>query len=175
MTTTLDLQTLDFPAVDIDPMIFRRTLGSYPTGVSVITTETATGRSGMVVGTFTSISLDPPIVGFFPKRDSATLTEIIHSGKFCVNVLGTEHEHLSRKFCGPHEERFTDVPTSRGVTGAPQLDEALLWIDCTLERVVPVGDHVLVAGRVHALSENENQQMDPLVFHRGGYHGLSSE
>ncbi|QGU06930.1 Flavin-dependent monooxygenase, reductase subunit HsaB [Corynebacterium occultum] len=174
MTTTLDLQTFELPSVDIDPLLFRRTLGGYPTGVSVITVAGNGGPSGMVVGTFTSISLDPPIVGFFPKRDSSTLTDIIQAGHFCVNVLGTEHEHLSRKFCGPREERFEGVPTTRGATGAPRLDEALLWIDCTLERVVPVGDHVLVTGRVHDLSEN-NDQMDPLVFHRGGYFGLNPQ
>lgn len=172
MTIALDRQTFDLPALDIDPLVYRRTLGSYPTGVSVITVATNEGASGMVVGTFTSISLDPPIVGFFPTSNSSTLTDIIQAGHFCVNVLGSDHEHLSRKFCGPREERFDGVATHPARSGAPQLDEALLWIDCTLERVVPVGDHMLVTGRVHDLSENHLQKTDPLVFHRGSYFGL---
>ncbi|MGP6175598.1 flavin reductase family protein [Corynebacterium sp. A21] len=174
MTIALDRRPSILPDVDIDPLVYRRTLGSYPTGVSVITVAGNEGPSGMVVGTFTSISLDPPIVGFFPKSDSSTLTDIIQAGHFCVNVLSSDHEHLSRKFCRPREERFDGVPTSLAPSGAPQLDDALLWIDCTLERVVPVGDHVLVTGRVHDLSENP-EQMDPLVFHRGGYFGLNPQ
>lgn len=174
MTAALDQQTFNLPDLDIDPLTYRKSLGNYPTGVSVVTANCAGDLSGMVVGTFTSISLDPPIVGFFPKRDSSTLTDIIRAGHFCVNVLGAEHQDLSRKFCGPREERFQGVATHPAVSGAPQLDEALLWIDCTLERVVPVGDHVLVTGRVHDLNENI-QQMDPLVFHRGSYFGLSEQ
>jgi 3-hydroxy-9,10-secoandrosta-1,3,5(10)-triene-9,17-dione monooxygenase reductase component len=172
MATAVIKQSPHNSQTGIDPLHFRQVLASYPTGVAVITAATDQGWAGMCVGTFTSISLDPPLVGFFPKLGSETLDRIIQAGHFCVNVIGANHEHLSRKFTGPWEDRFVGIRAVPAASGAPRLEESVLWIDCTLERVVEIGDHALVVGRVHDLG-TEKSGAEPLVFHRGSYSTLS--
>ena len=137
----------------IDPKHFRDVLGSYPTGVCVITSIDETGqRWGLAVGTFSSISLDPPLVGFLPDKRSQSWSNIAPTGRFCVNVLGCEQLD----------------GTSPG--GLPILDGALAWIECAIEQVVELGDHLLVVGAVQAMERNPDGS--PLIFYRGGYHRL---
>jgi len=156
----------------IDPNLFRDVLGSYPTGVCVITSIDGAGaRTGLVVGSFTSISLDPPLVGFFPDKGSKSWPRIAESGRFCVNVLGSGQIDLCRRFASRLPDKFEDLAHGNSPAGLPLLDDALAWIDCVIERVVDIGDHFLVVGLVEDLGRK--QQGNPLLFFRGGYHDLA--
>ena len=145
----------------------RSVLSYYPTGVAIITSIDDDRPVGFVVGSFTSISIEPPLVGFFVATTSSTLASIRDSQVFCCNVLSSDHEPLSAKFCSKSTERFADVRWRRGVTGSPILHEAVAWLDCTLFDIHQVGDHVLVVGEVVNLRAARN--VTPLVFHRGTY------
>ncbi|MFT4233061.1 MAG: flavin reductase [Leucobacter sp.] len=151
-----------------DPRWFRTVLGQYPTGVSVITTTEADGtRAGFVVGTFSSISLNPPLVGFMPDKGSSSWPRIRAAGKFCVNILSADQEHLCRQFASKNGDRFAGVATRESGLGNPILEDAVAWIDCTLDNVVEAGDHYIVMGAVNELDIESGSL--PLLFFQGGY------
>ena len=157
----------------IDSRHFRNVLGSYPTGVCVITSVDADGnRLGLVIGSFVSISLDPPLVGFFPDKRSGTWPRIEASGRFCVNVLGSDQLALCQRFAARGEDKFAELAHGHAPSGLPLLDDAIAWIDCRIDRVTEVGDHWLVVGEVEAMDRREHGT--PLMFFRGGYHDLAT-
>jgi len=154
-----------------DPTVFRRVLGHYPTGVCIITAIPEGGRPvGMSVGSFTSVSLDPPLVGFFPDRKSTSWPHIERAGRFCVNVLAEHQESVCRAFAAKVEDKFAGISHRLSAAGQPILDDILAWIDCELHEVHEVGDHFLVLGRVHSLAVE--QPGKPLIFFQGGYSQL---
>lgn len=156
----------DAPA--IAPGLFRQVLGHFPTGVTVVTAIDGDTPVGLAVGSFFSVSLDPPLVGFCPDKQSSSWEVIRRSGRFCVNILADDQEGLSRQFATKGADKFLGVgwtPTADG--GSPHLADVLAWIDCRIEAVHDAGDHELCIGRVAALAvEREGR---PLVFYRGGY------
>jgi flavin reductase (DIM6/NTAB) family NADH-FMN oxidoreductase RutF/DNA-binding IclR family transcriptional regulator len=148
---------------------FRRALGQYPTGVAVITARQDDGTPvGMVVGTFPSVSLDPPLVGFLPDRTSSTWPLIQAAGRFCVNVLGAGQEHVCRAFVTKAPDRFDVHGAGDTASGSPRLAGTVLWVDCDVDAVLPAGDHDMVLGRVRDLGVPEDAGL-PLLFVRGGY------
>jgi 3-hydroxy-9,10-secoandrosta-1,3,5(10)-triene-9,17-dione monooxygenase reductase component len=149
---------------------FRRVLGHVPTGVALITATTPAGPAGMAVNSFTSVSLDPPLVSFCAARTSSTWPRIRAAGAFSVNVLGEEHTELSRRFAQKDADRFAGLGHRPGTTGAPVLDGVAAHLDCELHDVLDAGDHVIVLGRVVHLDADEGVR--PLVFHGGGYCSL---
>lgn len=156
----------------IDPALFRSVLGAYPTGVVVITAVDGEGaRHGMVIGSFTSISLDPALVGFFPDRKSRSWAQIAPVGRFCVNVLGSDQLDLCRRFAARAEDKFADLAHGHTPSGQPLLENAIAWIDCRIERITEVGDHFLVVGAVEAL--DRSNVGTPLLFCSGQYHDLA--
>ncbi len=147
---------------------FREVLGQYPTGVCVVTAAPAEGPpAGFVVGSFTSVSLDPPLVAFFPDKSSTSWPRIAGAGHFCVNILSADQEHLCRQFASKAEDKFSGVRTRTASTGAPILDGVVAWIDCELESVAEAGDHFIVLGRVRELQVETGAL--PLLFFQGGY------
>lgn len=147
---------------------FRRILGHYPTGVCVVTATGPDGVSaGMVVGSFTSVSLEPPLVAFFPDRSSTSWPQIERAGKFCVNVLASDQHELCRRFSAKGADKFANVSHSVSANGSPILNDVVAWIDCTLDAVHEAGDHYIVLGRVLAL--DVARAGEPLLFLRGGY------
>ena len=151
---------------------FRRVLGHYPTGVCIVTATPVDGRAtGMVVGSFTSVSLDPPLVAFFPAKISASWPRIQTAGKFCVNVLASDQRPLCQDFGGRGMAKLAGLPHRISVNGSPILDDVLAWIDCTLDAVHEAGDHYVVIGRVVALEVE--RYGSPLLFFRGGYGAFS--
>jgi flavin reductase (DIM6/NTAB) family NADH-FMN oxidoreductase RutF len=147
---------------------FRDVLGHFPTSVVAITTlDTDCQPRGLVVGTFTSVSLDPPLVAFLVDSSSATLAIIRDAGRFCANALASNQERLSRRMSGSSAQRFEGVTWQPSPLGSPVLEGIVAWVDCTIEKIVELGDHVLVAGRVHDLRIESVKT--PLVFFRGGY------
>lgn len=151
----------------IDPLEFRRVLGHFPTGVTVVAAAPDERPAGMTVGSFFSISLDPPLVGFCVDHGSSSWPEIEPAGAFSVNVLGAEQSSLSNHFARTTGDRFADVLWHPGVTGSPILDEALTHIECATEQVVEAGDHWIVIGRVVDLGVD--REGAPLLFFKGGY------
>ena len=152
----------------VDPNMFRHIVGHYPTGVCVISTMSDEGVPiGMAVGTFTSVSLDPPLVAFLPSKASRSWSAIERARQFCVSVLADDQEWLCARFASKLENKFQDVSHRLSEAGLPVLDEALAWIDCSLHAVHEAGDHLIVLGEVRALAIA--RQTGPLIFYRGGY------
>ena len=157
----------------IDSLHFRNVLGAYPTGVCVITAEDAAGRKhAMVVGSFTSISLDPPLVGFFPATTSRSWADMAEIGRFAINVLGADQLAHCQQFAGRSDDKFAGIAHGKTPGGQPLVDNALAWLDCTTDLVQEIGDHYLVVGRVEALDKADGS--DPLLFFGGKYHGLGA-
>lgn len=147
---------------------FRDVLGHFPTSVVAITTRDDDARPhGLIVGTFTSVSLDPPLVSFLVDTSSTTLRRIRDTGRFCANALAGNQEDLSRRMAARGGDRFDGVPWQPSALGNPVLAGVLAWVDCTVARVVEIGDHVLVVGQVHDLRVESVRT--PLLFFRGGY------
>jgi 3-hydroxy-9,10-secoandrosta-1,3,5(10)-triene-9,17-dione monooxygenase reductase component len=149
---------------------FRRVLGHVPTGVTLITASTPAGPAGMAVNSFTSVSLDPPLISFCAARTSATWPLIRAAGAFGVNVLSEQHAEVSRRFAQKGVDRFAGTSYRLGVTGAPVLSGLVASLDCELFGEHDAGDHVIVVGRVVHLEVDE--AVRPLVFHAGRYCGL---
>jgi flavin reductase (DIM6/NTAB) family NADH-FMN oxidoreductase RutF len=149
---------------------FRRVLGRVPTGVVLVTAWTGDGPVGMAVNSFTSVSLDPPLVSFCAASSSATWPRIRSVEAFSVNVLGEHHAEVSRRFAQKGVDRFAGLGHRPGVTGAPVLDGVAAHLDCELHAVHRAGDHVIVLGHVVHLDADEDVR--PLVFHGGDYCGL---
>lgn len=157
----------------IDPSKFRTVLGHFPTGVTVISAEDDGGKVGLAVGSFLSVSLDPPLVGFAAGTQSTSWPRIRRAGRFCVNVLGDHQEDVCRIFAGKGDDKFAGVGYDAApFSGAPRIDDAVAWIDCEIDAVHPAGDHDLVIGRVHDLAVVEDTKHHPLIFFRGGYASL---
>ncbi|HEX4655062.1 MAG TPA: flavin reductase [Mycobacteriales bacterium] len=159
--------------MSFDPPKFRQVLGHFPTGVAVVTGMDVDGNpAGMAVGSFTSVSLDPPLVAFMPDRSSTSWPRFRESGSFCVNILGAEQESVCRTFAGRGGDKFADLSWRPAGSGAPLLDGVLAWIDCDTEVVHEAGDHFIVIGRVRDLDIGTPAL--PLVFFQGGYGRFSS-
>jgi flavin reductase (DIM6/NTAB) family NADH-FMN oxidoreductase RutF len=151
----------------VDAAHFRRVLGHFPTGVTVIAAVADGTPAGLAVGSFFSLSLDPPLVGFCADRSSSTWPTIEAAGAFCVNVLAEDQEEICRRFAMKGADKFAGIGFGVTATGSPRLDGALAWIDCELDVVHDGGDHVIAVGRVIEL--DVARQGSPLVFFRGGY------
>ena len=160
------------PTGPIDPQEYRRVLGHLPTGVVGVTSLAPDGSPvGMAIGSFTSVSLDPPLVAFLPARTSQTYPVIRRSGRFCVNVLTADQEHVCRAFATSGGDKFAEVSWAPSRSGSPILDGALAWVDCDVETVYEAGDHDIVIGRVRSLGLADDAL--PLVFFQGGYGRLA--
>ncbi len=158
--------------VTIDPNRFRQVLGAYPTGVCAVTALDEQERPvGMVVGTFTSVSLDPPLVGFLPDRKSSSWPEIAKAGRFCVNVLGSDQQDICRKLASKGPDKFAEVDFTVSDHGVPVLAGIIARIECTLHSVTEAGDHWFVLGNVVHLEAP--READPMLFHRGRYGGFA--
>lgn len=156
----------------IDSSVFREVLGQYPTGVSVVTAAQSEGKAvGLAVGSFTSVSLDPPLVAFVVDRASSSWPKIQATGAFCANVLGADQEHICRVFASKAADKFADLEWSRAASGSPILDGAVAWIDCRIQTVHEAGDHFIVIGEVLNLAAVGPKL--PLLFFRGGYGSFS--
>jgi flavin reductase (DIM6/NTAB) family NADH-FMN oxidoreductase RutF len=152
----------------IDPGAFRHILGRYPTGVCVVTAMPADGvPAGMAVGSFTSVSLDPPLIGFFPDKTSTSWPRIERTGRFCVNVLAHDQQWLCGRFASKMASKFEGVSHAVSEGRAPVLDDVVAWIDCVMHAVQEAGDHYFVLGEVQALGVGRD--VPPLLFFQGGY------
>ena len=151
----------------VDPRLMRDVLGHFASGVTVVTADTDDGPIGFTCQSFSSLSLDPPLIAFAPARTSQTWPRLRDMGRFCVNVLADEQSELSQAFARSGTDKFAGVPWRRSRHGSPVLEGVVAWIDCALWAEYDGGDHTLVAGRVVDLGADPGRR--PLLFHRGGY------
>jgi len=155
------------PPTSFDSAKFRQVLGHFPTGVTVITAAPESGPVGLAVGSFASVSLDPPLVAFFAAKGSSSWPKIETSGAFCVNILAEDQEDVCRRFASKGDDKFAGLGWKPAGSGAPLLDGVVAWIDCDIQSVAEAGDHVCVMGEVCDLDVSHDGA--PLLFFRGGY------
>jgi flavin reductase (DIM6/NTAB) family NADH-FMN oxidoreductase RutF len=150
----------------IDSARFRQVLGHFASGVTVITTSYQGQNAGMTVSSFSSLSLDPPLILFCVDVRLATHEALLGAKQFVVNILSNEQEHLSRQFASREQDKFIGVAHHPGVLGVPILDGALAAIECRLHSTAAGGDHTILIGEVIAAQIREGE---PLLYYRGGY------
>jgi flavin reductase (DIM6/NTAB) family NADH-FMN oxidoreductase RutF len=126
----------------------------------------------MAIGSFSSVSLDPPLVAFMPDKSSSSWPKFRDSGHFCVNILGSDQESVCRTFAVSGGDKFAELSWHPAGSGSPILDGVLAWIDCDIEVVHEAGDHYIVIGRVRELDVESTAL--PLVFFQGGYGRFSA-
>lgn len=148
---------------------FREVLGQYPTGVTAITALDPAGEPiAMVVGTFSSVSLDPPLVSFMPTRTSGSYARLMEAETLCANVLAMDQEPLCRQLARPGGmEKFEGVSWSSSPGGAPIIEGAAAWVEFTVQQRIEAGDHDIVLGLVSHLDTGDGGL--PLLFLGGGY------
>ena len=151
----------------IGPDDFRRLLGHFPSGVTIVTTSDADGRpAGLTVSAFASLSLEPPLVLVCVDHKAQSYPALKDNRGFAVNVLSTDHEAISRRFASTRLDKFDGVAYQMSALGLPLLGGALAHIECvTVNRHVE-GDHTIFVGRVEAGATADGE---PLLYHRGTY------
>jgi 3-hydroxy-9,10-secoandrosta-1,3,5(10)-triene-9,17-dione monooxygenase reductase component len=154
-----------------DAKAFRRALGRFPTGVTVVTTRGPDGGFvGLTANSFNSVSLDPPLVLWSIGKQQTSLPAFRQAGVFAVNVLAANQIALSQRFASPIPDRFRDVPTFRAETGAPLLEGTSAWFDCALHHSYDGGDHLIFVGRVLAC----HAEARPALVYADGQYGVPS-
>lgn len=152
---------------EFDSAYFRSVLGHVPTSVVVVTGLNSVGQPfGITIGSFTSVSLDPPLVGFFPGTSSRSWAAIRESGRFCVNVLAGSQDELCWAFAKEGDDKFANIDWTPSAGGSPVLPGVIASIDCAIESETDAGDHVFVLGRVEAL-DHVDDATDAMIFFRG--------
>ena len=160
-------------AVNFKPELLRETLGLFPTGIAVVTAKAADGALyGVTVNSFSSVSLDPPLVLFSLARTLHTLAALLSAGAFAIHFLREDQQHLSARFAKPSANKWEGLRRRAGVTGSPVLEPALALLECRLYAQYDGGDHVILVGRITHIEKDTGG--NPLVFFRGRYHTIGS-
>lgn len=155
------------------PSAFREALGRFATGITVMTTQDAQeGRYGVTATSFSSLSLDPPLVQWSLRNAAYSLPIFLRSGHFAVNILAVGQEDVSRRFATADVDRFAGLDTQDGLGGLPLISGAAAWIECALETTLPGGDHTILVGRVLRARTFSKQ---PLLHWRGAYLSIEND
>ena len=150
-----------------DPRALRSAFGAFATGVTVVTALDEEGRPlGFTANSFTSVSLDPPLLLVCLARTSRNFNAMTTGKGFAVNILAETQEAISNTFARPSEDRFAGLDWKQGPFGSPVLGGAAAWFDCSLHQVIEAGDHVILLGRIEAF---ENTERTGLGYARGKY------
>ncbi|MEW6630495.1 MAG: flavin reductase family protein [Pseudomonadota bacterium] len=151
----------------IDPIALRRAFGTFVTGVTVITTRDGDGNPrGMTANSFTSVSLDPPLLLVCVGKSAASFRAFNETSAFAVNFLHEGQADVSSVFASKAADKFQSVNHDRAHTGAPVLTDSLTWFDCTVHNRIEAGDHIILIGQVQAFGTSPSP---PLGFCRGRY------
>ncbi len=157
------------PQVELESAEFRRILGHFVTGVTIVTaTDPSTGEAcGLTANAVASVSLDPALILVCVDHATESHDRIVAAGAFAVNILSEDQERLSRRFATwGTPEKFGGVGYHRAATGAPILDACLAWVECRMWACYPGGDHSIMVGE--AIGGNAREGA-PLIYYRGGY------
>lgn len=151
----------------IDPRALRDAFGCFMTGVTVVTTiDQSNNPLGFTANSFSSVSLDPPLLLVSIANKSVNLQTFQAAPGFAVNILSEEQKSVSANFARPVEDRFASVYWRRGPVGSPLIAEVSAWFDCTLEQVIPAGDHSILLGRIGGFEATSHPG---LGYYRGAY------
>ena len=160
--------------IDDSGHAFRQAAGRFASGVTVVTTRASQGHYGVTVSSFASLSLNPLLVTVSINRSSPFLEYVRSAEAFAVSVLASDQQQVAAYFAArgrtPEPAGFATVPTTSDETGAPIIDGCLSWFDCTVEDLLPGGDHEILVGRVAAAGGRTGE---PLVYWAGGYRALT--
>jgi flavin reductase (DIM6/NTAB) family NADH-FMN oxidoreductase RutF len=151
----------------VDQQAMRDVLGHFASGVTVVTAVTDTGPTGFTCQSFSSLSLDPPLIAFAPAKTSQTWPALRAIGQFCVNVLAEGQDDVSQNFARSGADKFAGFPWTPSSHGSPVLDDVVAWLDGELWAEYDGGDHTIVVARVLDLGADPDRR--PLLFHRGTY------
>ncbi|BAU96754.1 flavin reductase [Corynebacterium suranareeae] len=151
-----------------DPKTFRNVMGHYPTGVAIVTGRANNGDLlAMVVGTFSSVSLDPPLVSFMPMKSSKTFARMRECSSLCINIVGGEQEEEMLGIARRWENKLDGVDWYMSPSGDPVLKNAIAWIDTSISSIIEAGDHWITLCEVHDMEITN--PVSPLLFFQGGY------
>jgi flavin reductase (DIM6/NTAB) family NADH-FMN oxidoreductase RutF len=152
---------------DIDPILLRRAFGIFPTGVVAVAAEVDGRLLGLAASSFTSVSLEPPLVSLSIANTSTTWPDLRRATHLGVTVLADHHRAAARQLAGPVDGRFDGLAVALSGDGAVTLTGGLALFDTTIYREVEAGDHIIVLLRLHAVEQADDSL--PLVFHRSGF------
>lgn len=156
--------------ISMDTGALRKALGSFTTGVTIITALGKNGQNvGMTANSFTSVSLDPALVLWSIGRDSNCFDDFVAAEAFAVHVLASDQQALSNRFANTGSDRFAGLECTEGLMGVPLLPYSSSCFQCTTENQYDGGDHVILVGKVHDFADTGQE---PLIFHRGNYASL---
>jgi flavin reductase (DIM6/NTAB) family NADH-FMN oxidoreductase RutF len=161
---------------DLDPIRLRRAFGVFPSGVVAVAAAVDGKLVGLAASSFTSVSLDPPLVSFSIAKTSKTWPDLRRADHLGVTVLAEHHGAICRQLAGAVEHRFDGVQASVSEDGAVTLDDGLARFDTTIYREVEAGDHKIVLLELHAFDHPIDEDLlSPLVFHRSVFGRLSAQ
>lgn len=150
-----------------DSQAFRRALGNFATGITVITAVSPEGEPvGITANSFNSVSLDPPLILWSIDKRSTNLQTFCEASHFAVNILAADQMHLSNQFARPSDDKFAGVSFREGLGGAAVLSDCAAVFECSRHQVVDAGDHFILVGKVEQF---EAEGRAPLCYHQGGY------
>lgn len=155
----------------IDEARFRQTMGYFASGVTVVTTHHNEQPYGITVSSFTSLSLQPPLILVCIDTSLRTHDAILSAGCFAVNFLEKQQEHISRQFASRDDDKFATISWHKGQLGLPLLEHVHATVECRLYNTLPGGDHSIFVGEV---AFTEVYEGSPLLYYRRGYHELKS-
>lgn len=151
-----------------NPREIRNLLGQFATGVTVITTRGKGGRKvGMTANSFSSLSLDPPLILWSLSKTAPSLEEFVDAEHFAIHMLAQEHHQISGHFARAAEDKFAGVVHRECESGVPILEDALATLVCKNIQQYEGGDHLIFIGKIE---KYQQRQGEPLVFHAGKYH-----
>jgi flavin reductase (DIM6/NTAB) family NADH-FMN oxidoreductase RutF len=151
----------------LDPVRLRAAFGAFPSGVVAVAAWVDDRIVGLAASSFTSVSLDPPLVSFSIGNTSRTWPLLRRAAHVGVTVLADHHDDVARQLAGPFETRFDGLDMAQHDGGAVTLTDGIAWFDTTIDRHVEAGDHTIVLLRLHAVADADRSL--PLVFHRSGF------
>jgi flavin reductase (DIM6/NTAB) family NADH-FMN oxidoreductase RutF len=154
----------------MDSRAFRNALGCFPTGVAVVTAAGVDGHFGITVNSFTSVSLDPPLLLWCMDRRSRRHDIFVKAAGFTVSILGTGHKEVSSRLARPGEHALDGIALIETELGPPALADSLAVFECAAEKMMEAGDHTILLGRVLRFSCPATSA--PLVYFRGKYSAL---
>lgn len=150
----------------------RKVLGTFATGVTIVGVTDKEGRpAGLTANSFTSVSLDPPLVLVCIHQNADCRSALVSATHFAVNVLSSRQRHLSHRFATKHPDKWSDVRYETGVFGVPLLPQSIAQIECETVRIYEEGDHLIMIG--HVLRADHDTAGEPLIFYSGNYAGLN--
>jgi len=153
----------------IDSRTFRDTLGQFLTGVTIVTAAAPDGRPvGLTVNSFTSVSLDPPLVLFCIDKSAGTYEGVVNAQGYAVHILGGDQVDLANRFAAKGADRFAGINYTRGLHGAPILPGAMALLECRTVQRIDAGDHTILVGQVERLDPGSRDRK-PLGYFRGRY------